>query len=226
MSTTASGWYPDPDNPAMLRYWDGSAWTEQRSAPSGPSPAITFAPTSGYDLSDPAALAVYNLGSLDQLSREQRERFMAHRLTTYPIWLLIILHFLTLGLFTFIYQGLHFSKLPHAREDDFDSGKAIGFMFIPIYSLYWTFRFVHSLIDRVNFQLRLRGRQPRISRGLGTTSAIFSVIPYFGPLVTYVILMPIVAGQVQSAVNELARERKRQLFEGPRPELPLVPPET
>ena len=51
----------------------------------------------------------------------------------------------TLGLFTFIYQGLNFSKLPVARHDDFGSGKAIGFMFIPIYSLYWTFRFVHSL---------------------------------------------------------------------------------
>lgn len=29
-STPPPGWYPDPDRPAMQRYWDGSAWTEQR----------------------------------------------------------------------------------------------------------------------------------------------------------------------------------------------------
>lgn len=219
MSTTPAGWFVDPDNPARLRYWDGRAWTEQRS--DAPQPTAS---ASAHDLYGPAPLAdVYTLRSLDQLSPEQRERFMNHRLTTYPTWLLIVLHFLTLGLFTLIYQGLHFSKLPHAKYDDFDSGKAIGFMFIPFYSLYWTFRFVHSLVDRVNFQLALRGRPPRVSRGLGTTSAIFSVIPYFGPLVTYVIFMPIVAGQVQSAVNELARERNRQLVDGPRPQILAAP---
>lgn len=25
--TTPAGWYPDPQNPAVSRYWDGSAWT-------------------------------------------------------------------------------------------------------------------------------------------------------------------------------------------------------
>jgi hypothetical protein len=27
----AAGWYPDPDAPQQLRYWDGSAWTEHTS---------------------------------------------------------------------------------------------------------------------------------------------------------------------------------------------------
>lgn len=26
-----AGWYPDPDQPVTQRYWDGSAWTEQRA---------------------------------------------------------------------------------------------------------------------------------------------------------------------------------------------------
>lgn len=28
--TPIAGWYPDPENPAAERYWDGSAWTGQR----------------------------------------------------------------------------------------------------------------------------------------------------------------------------------------------------
>jgi len=28
--THAAGWYADPDDPALIRYWDGRAWTEQR----------------------------------------------------------------------------------------------------------------------------------------------------------------------------------------------------
>jgi hypothetical protein len=29
--STAAGWYPDPDDPAQDRYWDGNAWTAHRS---------------------------------------------------------------------------------------------------------------------------------------------------------------------------------------------------
>jgi hypothetical protein len=25
-----AGWYPDPDNAATVRWWDGQAWTEKR----------------------------------------------------------------------------------------------------------------------------------------------------------------------------------------------------
>lgn len=27
----AAGWYPDPEQVDTVRYWDGSAWTEQRA---------------------------------------------------------------------------------------------------------------------------------------------------------------------------------------------------
>lgn len=49
MSTTGgwpAGWYPDPDDAARLRYWDGGAWTEQRmdAAPPPPEPEAPGGP--------------------------------------------------------------------------------------------------------------------------------------------------------------------------------------
>lgn len=35
--TTPPGWYADPSNPGLTRYWNGSAWTEQ-TAPVAPPP--------------------------------------------------------------------------------------------------------------------------------------------------------------------------------------------
>jgi hypothetical protein len=35
--TTPAGWFADPNNAALTRYWDGSAWTEQ-TAPAAPPP--------------------------------------------------------------------------------------------------------------------------------------------------------------------------------------------
>ena len=43
MTTPAAGWYPDPQNAAMKRYWDGTSWTEQvqlsSSVPPPPAPS-------------------------------------------------------------------------------------------------------------------------------------------------------------------------------------------
>jgi hypothetical protein len=33
-----AGWYPDPQNPAVGRYWDGSAWTDLVHQPGQPQP--------------------------------------------------------------------------------------------------------------------------------------------------------------------------------------------
>jgi len=122
---------------------------------------------------------IYNPAfDLSRLSDEQRSIFMQHQSTyTFSTDAVIGMHFMTLGLFTVIYFGLKHSQLPMIKHNDFKAKKAIGFMFIPFFNLYWQFRFWLHLLDRLNFQLRLRGLLPTISKGLLLATMIVSLIP-------------------------------------------------
>ena len=144
---------------------------------------------------------------LSQISVEQREQYKQHSfLDTFPVAVVILLHFVTLGIFTFIFMGLKHSKLPKIKHDDFSAGKAIGFMFIPFFNFYWIFMFWMRLVDRINFQFRLRGQTPPIDRGLVLATVIIDFVPYLGLFVSGLILFPIVVGEIQSACNTLANE--------------------
>jgi hypothetical protein len=204
MSATPPGWYPDTESPGNQRYWDGDQWTEQRApgVVAGPPPIAYPAPGYSFD--------VYAEGGdpRQMLDPGQIEQFKRHGLTSFPTWLAIVLHFLTLGLFTMIYQGLKFSKLPRVKQDDFEAGKAIGFLFIPFFNWYWIFRYLLGLTDRLNFQFKLRGQAPPISRGLALTTAIVGVIPYVN-LLGWLFVMPFLLAQFQSATNQLALENEQ-----------------
>ncbi len=54
--TPPPGWYPDPNQPAVERWWDGTAWTEHRRTP-GHAQAAPVQQGSG-PAPDPAATAV------------------------------------------------------------------------------------------------------------------------------------------------------------------------
>ncbi|MFJ2772434.1 DUF2510 domain-containing protein [Streptomyces sp. NPDC087300] len=49
------GWYPDPHQPSVERWWDGTAWTEHRR---GPGAAQQAPGQQGFGPADPAATAV------------------------------------------------------------------------------------------------------------------------------------------------------------------------
>ena len=207
-----AGWYPDPQDAAQLRFWDGIAWTEH-TAPADlpPPPSMPRLNFNVYDSS---------VDVLQVLDPDQRERYMHHRLTRFPTWLVVVLHIVTLGIFTLVYQGLKLSKLPLVRHSDFGAGKGIGFMFIPFFNFYWLFRFVLGVTDRLNFQFRLRGQPPPISRELALASCIVHLIPYIN-IVGFLLLEPIVAAQWQSATNKIVRHWPADVPSAPPPAPPV-----
>lgn len=129
----------------------------------------------------------------------------AHTLTSFPIWLLILLHYLTLGIFSMVWLNLYHGKMPRRRSDDPSAGRAVGFLFIPFYGLYWLF-FTHMrLCERLDEQ-RQGERLPAAElRPFAIATCVVTVIPYINFVLSYPFLYPIFAGVVQASINELAQ---------------------
>lgn len=169
----------------------------------------------GYPAGGPNLYNLYEpTFDVNALSAADRQRFSQHTFQTpFSVGVGILLHFLTFGLFTFIRCGLEFDKLPKIKHDDASSGKAIGFMFIPFFNLYWLFIFWGQLTKRINFQYKLRGMSPPISTGMATGHCIVRVIPYVN-FFSFLITLPILYSQVQAAVNTLAEENQQAYMGG------------
>jgi len=50
-ATAPAGWYPDPSDPTMVRYWDGAAWAERTQ----PAPSLLPAPVAEPVAAEPVA---------------------------------------------------------------------------------------------------------------------------------------------------------------------------
>jgi hypothetical protein len=173
------------------------------SSPAMP-PAVTPAsPVPGMDAYQ--LLTVYDPWfDLNGIPTGQREEFKKHTMfETFSVGGAIALHYVTFGIFTIIFMGLKHSRLPPIRPDDFRAGRAIGFLFIPFFNIYWIFVFWLRLADRINFQFRLRGLPAPVTRGLVLTTVIIGIIPYVG-IISWLVLYPIVISEVQGACNRLA----------------------
>jgi hypothetical protein len=197
MSTTPAGWYSNPENAAQLRYWDGSQWTHHTAAAAQLAASGT-ATANPYD-------AHFNVAALPE---EQRQEYMRHELKSFPSWAVVVLSIVTFGIFGTIYHGLKHSKLPKVRDDDFGALKGLGFLLIPFFNLYWVFVFWLRLVDRINFQHRLRGGAPPINRDLALWTVILTIASFIIPFAGLAssIMALIVAAQIQTAANQLARE--------------------
>jgi hypothetical protein len=185
-------------------------WLTEQPAP---APSATVQPAAAVPPAAGQGLDAFQLGGVYQaqaqfdvnrLSPAQREAYKKnYLLETFSVGGAIVLHFVTLGIFTIIYMGLKHGKLPQILPDDPSAGKAIGFLFIPFFNIYWIFFFWLRLVDRVNFQFRLRGQAMPINRGLALAAVIVGIIPYVG-FISWLVLYPIVVSEVLGACNQLA----------------------
>lgn len=140
-----------------------------------------------------------------KLSPKERAAFKKHKIaSTFPVAVLIILHLITVGLFTLIYFGMKHGRLPKIYQNDPSTARAIGFMFIPFFNIYWFFFYWLRLIERINLQFKLRNQEPPLDKTLALVALILGLIPYLG-MISGFILMPIVAGLIQHETNELVR---------------------
>ncbi len=218
------GWYPEPGT-GRQRYWDGSAWGDYAPAAGGPppapeSPAAPPQPAgagvvlpSGAVAATPAwaAANLYSdaLDPRQTLSPDQVEAYKRHTLTSFPTWALVLLSIVTIGIFPTIYLHLKHSQLPTVKHDDPSAGKAIGFMFIPLFNIYWQFFVWLRLVDRVNFQYRLRGQPSPVARNLALWTMITGWAGWIIIIgwLAFPILALISAAQIQSAANQLAERQ-------------------
>jgi hypothetical protein len=136
----------------------------------------------------------------------RQHRFQA----TFSVLLVLLVHVLTFGMATPFLMARKFALLPRIRSDDFSTAKAVGFLFIPIYSLYWVFVLCRRLADRLTLQARLHSVPDAPSRGLATAVAVgwvIGAIPYVGLLFWFPVqfgLWPVYLFQVQRLCNRLA----------------------
>ena len=63
MSNTPQGWYPDPSDPNVLRWWDGSQWTANTQPTTPQPPQVPQAPQQArYNTSSPVDISIdYNM---------------------------------------------------------------------------------------------------------------------------------------------------------------------
>ncbi|MGI8925206.1 MAG: DUF4234 domain-containing protein [Tepidiformaceae bacterium] len=126
------------------------------------------------------------------------------RFKAYPVWLMVLLSVITWGLFAWFWVNHWHGVMPKRRPDDPSTARAIGFMFIPLFNLYWMFESRLRLCTRLDEELDAAGIRARCPRELIRWWSILDVIPYLGLLVMP-LLAAIAVGMLQSRVNALAR---------------------
>jgi len=119
------------------------------------------------------------------------------------------------GPFATIYYGLVHGNLPKRRPDDPSAGKAIGFMFIPFFNLYWICFFWVRLCTRIDDERARVGLPPTAPRSLIVAMlwcCLGLIIPILNILVFFAVgIMAIVAiAKLQESINELAERTMRR----------------
>jgi hypothetical protein len=152
-------------------------------------------------------------GASLSFDREELRR-QGLRFRAYPVWLMALLSFFTFGIYAMYWLNHWHGLMPKRRADDPSTGRAIGFLFIPLYNLYWFFESLLRLCTRLDEELADAGLPDRVPKGLVLTFCILYLVPYLNLLVSP-ILGAIVTGNLQSLVNRLACFDEQQYARNP-----------
>lgn len=94
------------------------------------------------------------------------------RSARFSVILLVLLHFVTFGIFTFIWFGILHGRLPKVRRNDPSARRATLFILIPIFHVYWLFFFIYRLCARVEEQRVKYGLERKSLLGLASLSLV------------------------------------------------------
>ena len=104
-----------------------------------------------------------------------------------------------IGLFFLLYY-LWSAVQPYAPRTT--PGKAVGFLFIPFFNLYWQFISYYNLSIDLNRVLKEKGRTIRTSEGLALSSCILNIV---FPLVGTILMLIVLTSQKRAALALLER---------------------
>ncbi len=132
-----------------------------------------------------------------------------HQFRRFSILAILLLNTVTLNVFSVVWLNLLHGKMPKLRQDDPSAGKAIGFMFIPFFNIYWIFFTLTRVVKRIDEQRAMRGLQPSAAAVPAIMVCVFTVlscIPILGivtALLNYMIVVPLLATLVQKSITSL-----------------------
>jgi len=142
-----------------------------------------------------------------------------HTLTAFSVTGLLLLHYVTVGLFTVVHLNMMHDKLPKVRRTDPSALVAVGLCFVPGVNLLWLFFTLRRLCLRINEQRSIRGMEataPQTFAIIVSTLLLCGFIATILPITGWVllgatngILIPVFIAMLQASVNELVAYREQ-----------------
>ena len=133
-----------------------------------PAIVLTIAVVLAVHRSARARGYVMQVDEVAELS-ELPETFRSAR---FSVILLVLLHFVTFGVFTFIWFSILHGRLSKVRRNDPSALRAALFTLIPIFNIYWAFFFWYRLCTRIEEQRVKYGLERKSLLGLASLSLV------------------------------------------------------
>lgn len=172
--------------------------------------------TSAVDLDDRAAgvlIRCRNCGRSFVAPEELATIGQPHTLSAFSVPGLVLLHFVTVGVFPVIHLGLMHDRLPKIRRSDPSGFVATALSFIPVVNAIWFFFTFRRLCVRVNEQRRLAGLPETAPQTMaivvaallacGSAGTILALAGWVVLGATLSVLVPVFLAMLQASVNQL-----------------------